>query len=328
MQKSPAVIISLGVLALAIVLGGYFWWSSTQKPSSPAPAETTIQGNTTPEAIQQASDTPQSSVTLAMSPTPELPAIPLKDFFSQCGKATDLFVSHINTYTDQALDDETWVATLNSQLDGVEKSCTSVSISDSNLYPTQVLYLGALATQKYPEAISLFRQGVALKETTVILAAISKYRDAANLLIGASYYASNLAGITPPAAGSTQTPDEKKGEEAMNAYVIACSPATEDLMTTLGSYTDTSLTDTTWVEAFNGTLDAFDQACGTYSVTTPPLALQAVDYILRMGSQKCAEASLTLREAAKNGDPLEFVLGNSKFNDARYLLVGAVAYGK
>jgi len=186
----------------------------------------------------------------------------------------------------------------------------------------------ALTSQKFPEAISLFHEGINIKEKTIILAAISKFRDATNLLIGTSYFASSLANVTPPNSSATQTMEEQKSEEAMSNYVVDCSPATEDLNSLLDLYTVDSFTNPTWIQTLISELDAFEKACSVYSVDTPPIELQAVDYILKMGSQKCAESSLTLRDSIKMEDPLGFFVGISQFRDARFLLAGAVAYGK
>lgn len=271
---------------------------------------------------------PNSSITLSISPTPEVPAVPLNDFLANCGKSSDSFVAQINTYSDHSLDDNNWINTLNTRLVSVEKECTNLAISDSSNYPSQVLYLRALSSQKFLEAIALFQDGINIKEKTIILAAISKFRDATNLLIGTSYYASSLADVTPPSVESTRSIDEQTAEKEMNEYVIGCSPAAEELNAILGLYSDQSLTDPEWILTFTSKLDAFDQACSLYSTNTPPIELYAVDYIFKMGSQKCAETSLTLRESINMVDPLGFVLGTSQFNDARFLLAGAVAYGK
>lgn len=273
-------------------------------------------------------NTPHSSVTLSISPTPEIPGVLLNDFLSGCGKSADNFVAQINTYSDQSLDDKAWVSNLNTRMDSVEKNCTNLAITDSNRYPSQVLYIRVLASQKFPDAITLFREGINIKEETIILAAISKFRDATNLLIGTSYFASSLASVTPPNDNATQTIEDQKAEEAMNKYVMACSPVTEDLNSFLGLYTTDSLTNSEWIQTISSKLDAFDKACSVYSVETPPINLQVVDYILKMGAQKCAESSLTLRDSIKMEDPLEFVVGISQFRDARFLLAGAVAYGK
>lgn len=318
MQNNSRKIILTGTIIILTLLGAYFWWYFKQA-KSPESAQTT-----TPVEIE----TPYNSITLVASPTPELPSISLSQFFTQCGKSADLFAAHINTYTQNALNDENWVSVLTTKLDDLEMSCTNLSISDRTEIPDQVLYLKELAVKQFSEAIPLFRQGISLQETTVLLAAISKYRDATNLMIGSSYFSSSFASITPPPPDATKTTDEQNGEKAMNDFVIACSPAMEEVLSITGTYNEKSLTDTEWSKTLLGKLGTFDKACGAYDVETVPVTLQTVNFILGMGAEKCAETSLTLRDAISNKDDLEFILGTSKLNDARFLLAGAVAYGK
>ena len=318
MKNKRVLVIFLSIIVIVVVIVLISW---------PSMSKNTFNTNT-PQTQNTNNNTPNSSITLSISPTPELPGVSMNDFLASCGKSSDNFVAHINTYTDQSLEDKIWVDNLKTKIDDVEKSCTTLAISDGNQIPSQVLYLRALASQKFPEAITLFREGINIKEKTIILAAISKFRDATNLLIGTSYFASSLASVTPPSPQATKSIDEQYAEEAMNKYVITCSPAMEDLNSYLGLYTSDSLTNTPWIQSFNTKLDAFDKACNIYSVATPPIELQAVDFILKMGSQKCTESSLIMRDSVTMEDPLGFVLGISQFRDARFLLAGAVAYGK